>query len=78
MGCNPLTGGNIGVSLMAWLLTGRRASCLLGAGMGSGSICAGIWVEGEGAMRMGAGAGEDRCCGRGAGELCFVGEKEGR
>lgn len=29
-------------------------------------------------MRMGAGAGEDICAGRGAGELCFVGEKDGR
>lgn len=28
-------------------------------------------------MRTGAGAGEDMC-GIGAGELCFVGEKEGR
>lgn len=50
--------------------------------MGSGKIWAGIWVdEGEGAMRMGGGvaAGEDkRVGGRGAGELCLVGEKEGR
>lgn len=29
-------------------------------------------------MRIGAGAGEDMCVGRRAGELCFVGEKEGR
>lgn len=28
-------------------------------------------------MRTGAGAGEDMC-GIGAGELCFVGEKDGR
>lgn len=46
--------------------------------MGSGSIWAGIWDEGEGAMRRGAGAGEDIVAGRGAGELCFIGEKEGR
>jgi len=26
---------------------------------------------------MGAGAGDDMCAGNGAGELCFVGEKEG-
>lgn len=45
--------------------------------MGSGSTWAGI-CDGEGAIRMGAGAGEDICAGRGAGELCFVGEKEGR
>ena len=29
-------------------------------------------------MRTGAGAGDDICAGNGAGELCFVGEKEGR
>jgi hypothetical protein len=52
-------------------------SCFEGAGIGSGKTCAGI-CDGEGAMRMGAGAGEDMCAGRGAGELCFVGEKEGR
>jgi hypothetical protein len=48
--------------------------------MGSGRTCAGIWDEGEGAMRRGAGAGagEDMCAARGAGELCFVGEKEAR
>ena len=44
--------------------------------MASGKICAGI-CDGEGAMRSGAGAGEDMC-GMGAGELCFIGEKEGR
>jgi hypothetical protein len=38
---------------------------------------AGIWELGDGAMRIGAGAGEDMCAGNGAGELCFVGEKEG-
>jgi hypothetical protein len=46
--------------------------------MGSGSIWAGIWDDGDGAMRIGAGAGEDMFAGRGAGELCLVGEKEGR
>jgi hypothetical protein len=45
--------------------------------MGSGKTCAGI-CDGDGAMRIGAGAGDDICAGSGAGELCFVGEKEGR
>jgi hypothetical protein len=54
-------------------------SCFDGAGIGSGSTCAGI-CEGEGAMRSaaGAGTGDDMCARFGAGELCFVGEKEGR
>jgi len=63
---------------MWWLDSGLMPSCFEGAGIGSGSICAGIWDEGAGAMRMGAGAGDDIVVGRGAGELCFVGEKEGR
>ena len=75
-GFKLLTGGKIGVSLISWLDVGRTPSCFSGAGTASGSICAGIW-DGEGAMRTGAGAGDD-ICGIGAGELCFVGEKEGR
>ena len=79
VGAKPSTGGKILVSLIAWLLTGLMPSCLLGAGMGSGSICAGIWETGDGGMRRGAGAGEERWGGgKGAGEECFVGEKEGR
>ena len=66
----------MGVSLISWLLIGLAPSCLSGAGMASGSIFAGI-CDGEGAIRTGAGAGED-ICGMGAGELCFVGENEGR
>jgi hypothetical protein len=75
-GLRLLTGGKIGVSLISWLLIGLAPSCFSGAGIASGRICAGIWL-GEGAMRTGAGAGEDMC-GIGAGELCFVGEKDGR
>lgn len=77
-GSRDLTGGNTGVSDIWWLDTGLIASCFEGAGMGSGSICAGICDDGDGAMRIGAGAGEDICAGRGAGELCLVGEKDGR
>lgn len=75
-GLRFLAGGKTGVSLISWLLGGRAPSCLSGAGIASGRICAGIW-DGEGAMRTVAGAGEDMC-GIGAGELCFMGEKEGR
>jgi hypothetical protein len=46
--------------------------------MGSGSIWAGIWDDGDGAIRIGAGAGDDMFAGRGAGELCLVGENDGR
>ena len=75
-GFRLLTGGNTLVSLISWLLGGRAPSCLSGAGMASGRICAGICCAGEGAMR--SGAGEDMCVVAGAGELCFTGEKEGR
>lgn len=78
-GLRLLTGGNTLVSLISWLLIGLAPSCLSGAGIASGRICAGICCEGEGAMR--SGAGEDMCVvagAAGAGELCFTGEKEGR
>jgi hypothetical protein len=75
-GFKLLIGGKIGVSLIWWLLIGLAPSCFSGAGIASGNICAGI-CDGEGAMRTGAGAGED-ICGMGAGELCLTGEKEGR
>jgi hypothetical protein len=52
-------------------------SCFDGAGIGSGSTCAGI-CDGEGAIRTDADTGEDICAGIGAGELCFIGEKDGR
>lgn len=66
----------MGVSLISWLLIGLAPSCFSGAGMASGRICAGIWL-GEGAIRTGAGAGDDMW-GMGAGELCLIGEKDGR
>ena len=53
-------------------------SCFEGAGIGSGNIRAGICADGEGAILIGAGAGEDMCAGMGAGELCLTGEKDGR
>lgn len=56
---------------------GRIPSCFDGAGIGSGRTCAGI-CDGEGAIRTDAAVGEDMCGSIGAGELCFVGEKEGR
>jgi hypothetical protein len=76
-GLSDCAGGNTLVSETSWLEAGLTPSCFSGAGIGSGRTCAGI-CDGEGAMRIGAGAGEDMCCGKGAGELCFVGEKEGR
>jgi hypothetical protein len=66
----------MGVSDISWLDIGRAPSCFSGAGIGSGSTCAGI-CDGEGAILSGAGAGEDMCA-IGAGELCFFGEKDGR
>lgn len=55
-------------------------SCFDGAGIGSGNIRAGICADGEGTILIGAGAGagDDMCAGMGAGELCLVGEKDGR
>ena len=53
-GFRLLTGGNTLVSLISWLLIGLAPSCLSGAGIASGRICAGICCEGEGAMRSGA------------------------
>jgi hypothetical protein len=76
-GLKLCAGGNTLFSETSWLETGRIPSCLSGAGIGSGRTCAGI-CEGEGAMRTGAGAGDERCAGRGAGDECFVGEKDGR
>ena len=66
------------VSDISWLEMGRMTSCFSGAGIGSGSTCAGICDDGEGAIRIGAGAGDDICVGRRAGELCFTGENDGR
>lgn len=77
-GSSDFTGGKMGVSDIWWLETGRAVSCLEGAGIGSGSIWAGICADGDGAIRIGAGAGEDIWAGSGAGELCLVGENDGR
>lgn len=76
-GLNERIGGKIGVSDISWLDVGLTPSCFEGAGIGSGSIWAGICV-GDGAIRIGAGAGEDMCVDIGAGELCFIGENEAR
>lgn len=70
-GGSALTGGKMDFSEISWLLCGLAPSCFEGAGIGSGSMRAGIWL-GEGANA--AEAGDEIICIGGGGEECLVGD----